>query len=85
MATVEDGRGITTVYGYASRDRMREVSATNFPVTYSGSVKEHVSGREEPSVPGCPCRRDRCVQGRRGCGRLPCDDRRLGGFMPGTR
>ncbi|GAA2607368.1 hypothetical protein [Streptomyces lienomycini] len=35
VETVEDGRGITTVYGYDSRDRVREVSSTNFTVTYS--------------------------------------------------
>ncbi|MFE0849137.1 hypothetical protein ACFW41_24540 [Streptomyces rochei] len=36
VETVEDGRGITTVYAYDSRDRVREVSSTNFTVTYDG-------------------------------------------------
>ncbi|GAA5215888.1 RHS repeat-associated core domain-containing protein [Streptomyces thinghirensis] len=48
VETVKDGRGITTVYGYDSRDRVREVSSTNSTVTYSydgdGNVKSRSDG-----------------------------------------
>jgi YD repeat-containing protein len=34
VETVKDGRGTTTVYAYDTRDRVREVSSTNFTVTH---------------------------------------------------
>ncbi|WP_238698250.1 hypothetical protein [Streptomyces sp. E5N91] len=49
VATVEDGRGITTVYGYDSRDRVREVSSTNFTVTYSYDGDGNVRSRTDAS------------------------------------
>ncbi|WP_258314850.1 RHS repeat-associated core domain-containing protein [Streptomyces sp. Act143] len=35
VETVTDGRGITTVYGYDNRDRVKTVSSTNDTVTFS--------------------------------------------------
>ncbi|CAL9328808.1 hypothetical protein SUDANB13_06496 [Streptomyces sp. enrichment culture] len=49
VETVEDGRGITTVYGYDSRDRVREVSSTNFTVTYSYDGNGNVKSRTDAS------------------------------------
>ncbi|WP_385645524.1 RHS repeat-associated core domain-containing protein [Streptomyces sp. SudanB91_2054] len=49
VETVEDGRGITTVYGYDSRDRVREVSSTNFTVTYSYDGDGNVTSRTDAS------------------------------------
>ncbi|MEU2447052.1 RHS repeat-associated core domain-containing protein [Streptomyces althioticus] len=49
VETVEDGRGITTVYGYDSRDRVREVSSTNFTVTYSYDGDGNVKSRTDAS------------------------------------
>ncbi|MFC8998390.1 RHS repeat-associated core domain-containing protein [Streptomyces rochei] len=49
IETVEDGRGITTVYGYDSRDRVREVSSTNFTVTYSYDGDGNVTSRTDAS------------------------------------
>ncbi|WP_217131449.1 RHS repeat-associated core domain-containing protein [Streptomyces sp. AC558_RSS880] len=49
VETVEDGRGITTVYGYDSRDRVREVSSTNFTITYSYDGDGNVKSRTDAS------------------------------------
>jgi RHS repeat-associated protein len=49
VETVKDGRGITTVYGYDSRDRVREVSSTNFTVTYSYDGDGNVKSRTDAS------------------------------------
>ncbi|WP_436998297.1 RHS repeat-associated core domain-containing protein [Streptomyces sp. enrichment culture] len=49
VETVEDGRGITTVYGYDSRDRVREVSSINFTVTYSYDGNGNVKSRTDAS------------------------------------
>ncbi|MGQ4469546.1 RHS repeat-associated core domain-containing protein [Streptomyces violaceoruber] len=49
VETVEDGRGITTVYGYDSRDRVREVSSTNFTVTYTYDGDGNVTTRSDAS------------------------------------
>ncbi|MGW5604480.1 RHS repeat-associated core domain-containing protein, partial [Streptomyces rochei] len=49
VETVKDGRGITTVYGYDSRDRVREVSSTNFTVTYSYDGDGNVTSRTDAS------------------------------------
>ncbi|WP_079194841.1 RHS repeat-associated core domain-containing protein [Streptomyces sp. CB02400] len=49
VETVKDGRGITTVYGYDSRDRVREVSSTNLTVTYSYDGDGNVTTRTDAS------------------------------------
>ncbi|MEV5451482.1 RHS repeat-associated core domain-containing protein [Streptomyces sp. NPDC052535] len=49
VETVKDGRGVTTVYGYDSRDRVREVSSTNFTVTYSYDGDGNVTTRSDAS------------------------------------
>ncbi|MFF9105185.1 RHS repeat-associated core domain-containing protein [Streptomyces rubrogriseus] len=49
VETVKDGRGITTVYGYDSRDRVREVSSTNFTVTYTYDGDGNVTTRSGAS------------------------------------
>ncbi|MEU6639477.1 RHS repeat-associated core domain-containing protein [Streptomyces rochei] len=49
IETVKDGRGITTVYGYDSRDRVHEVSSTNFTVTYSYDGDGNVTSRTDAS------------------------------------
>jgi RHS repeat-associated protein len=49
VETVKDGRGITTVYGYDSRDRVREVSSTNFTVTYTYDGDGNVTTRTDAS------------------------------------
>ncbi|GGZ88203.1 type IV secretion protein Rhs [Streptomyces plicatus] len=49
VETVKDGRGITTVYGYDSRDRVHEVSSTNFTVTYSYDGDGNVKSRTDAS------------------------------------
>ncbi|MEV3890816.1 RHS repeat-associated core domain-containing protein [Streptomyces griseoincarnatus] len=49
VETVKDGRGITTVYGYDSRDRVREVSSTNFTVTYTHDGDGNVTTRSDAS------------------------------------
>ncbi|MFG2690842.1 RHS repeat-associated core domain-containing protein [Streptomyces sp. NPDC048405] len=49
VETVKDGRGITTVYGYDTRDRVREVSSTNFTVTYTYDGDGNVTTRSDAS------------------------------------
>ncbi len=49
VETVEDDRGITTVYGYDTRDRVREVSSTNFTVTYTYDGDGNVTTRSDAS------------------------------------
>ncbi|MGW5604481.1 RHS repeat-associated core domain-containing protein, partial [Streptomyces rochei] len=49
VETVKDGRGITTVYAYDSRDRVHEVSSTNFTVTYSYDGDGNVKSRTDAS------------------------------------
>ncbi|MFC8870227.1 RHS repeat-associated core domain-containing protein [Streptomyces sp. NPDC057148] len=49
VETVKDGRGITTVYAYDSRDRVREVSSTNFTVTYTYDGDGNVKSRTDAS------------------------------------
>ncbi|MGA5017401.1 RHS repeat-associated core domain-containing protein [Streptomyces griseoincarnatus] len=49
VETVKDGRGVTTVYVYGSRDRVREVSSTNFTVTYTHDGDGNVTTRSDAS------------------------------------
>ncbi|MFC8834941.1 RHS repeat-associated core domain-containing protein [Streptomyces griseoincarnatus] len=49
VETVKDGRGITTVYAYDTRDRVREVSSTNFTVTYTHDGDGNVTTRSDAS------------------------------------
>ncbi|MFE1013776.1 RHS repeat-associated core domain-containing protein [Streptomyces sp. NPDC058794] len=49
VETVKDGRSVTTVYGYDSRDRVREVSSTNFTVTYTYDGDGNVTSRTDAS------------------------------------
>ncbi|MEU8294611.1 RHS repeat-associated core domain-containing protein [Streptomyces pseudogriseolus] len=49
VETVKDGRGITTVYAYDTRDRVREVSSTNFTVTYTYDGDGNVTTRSDAS------------------------------------
>ncbi len=49
VETVKDGRGITTVYAYDTRDRVREVSSTNFTVTYTYDGDGNVTSRTDAS------------------------------------
>ncbi|WP_077801896.1 RHS repeat-associated core domain-containing protein [Streptomyces sp. JHA26] len=49
VETVKDGRGITTVYGYDTRDRVREVSSTNSTVTYTYDGDGNVTTRTDAS------------------------------------
>ncbi|MER7236360.1 RHS repeat-associated core domain-containing protein [Streptomyces olivaceus] len=49
VETVKDGRGITTVYVYDTRDRVREVSSTNSTVTYTYDGDGNVTTRSDAS------------------------------------
>ncbi|MEV6881314.1 RHS repeat-associated core domain-containing protein [Streptomyces sp. NPDC051135] len=49
VETVKDGRSITTVYVYDTRDRVREVSSTNFTVTYTYDGDGNVTTRKDAS------------------------------------
>ncbi|MFB7650417.1 MULTISPECIES: RHS repeat-associated core domain-containing protein [unclassified Streptomyces] len=49
VETVKDGRGITTVYAYDNRDRVREVSSTNSTVTYTYDSDGNVKTRTDAS------------------------------------
>ncbi|GAA2943046.1 RHS repeat-associated core domain-containing protein [Streptomyces erythrogriseus] len=49
VETVKDGRGVTTVYVYDSRDRVCEVSSTNFTVTYTHDGDGNVTTRSDAS------------------------------------
>ncbi|BFO18469.1 hypothetical protein SHKM778_48570 [Streptomyces sp. KM77-8] len=49
VKTVKDGRNITTGYVYDNRDRVREVSSTNFTVTYSYDGDGNLRSRTDAS------------------------------------
>ncbi|CAL9641162.1 hypothetical protein SUDANB60_06306 (plasmid) [Streptomyces sp. enrichment culture] len=49
VATVKDGRGITTVYRYDTRDRVTEVSSTNATVTFSYDGDGNLKTRTDAS------------------------------------
>jgi RHS repeat-associated protein len=49
VATVKDGRGITTVFGYDHRDRVTEVSSTNNTVTYAYDGDGNLKSRTDAS------------------------------------